>query len=306
VKQSQTMHSQLQRTKNAITGAAVSIGRVLAPAIESFAHAVKWAADLLAGLDEGTRKWVVGIALLVAAIGPAVMIVGKLAAGFVALKAALATVKVLAVMIGTNLVIAIKTLSVALVTTPIGWIILGITALIGIGYLLVKNWDRVKAFLVSMWEGIKSAIGTFIGWVSSAFSAVVGAAMVVWEPLSGFFGTLWDGITGIFEKAWAKIKAIVDKVTGAVDKVTGAIGKVKSWVWGDDDKKAKRDGDKQGRMVERRAMLASRDPARMLGGQQSNATVTVEFENAPRGLRVDQESSGAMVDLSVGYQMVMP
>ncbi|WP_375683144.1 phage tail tape measure protein, partial [Bartonella sp. AP31XZML] len=47
-------------------------------------------------------------------------------------------------------------LGIAIMTTPIGWIIGGIAALVGAGYLLYKNWDTVVSFISNLWDSFYS------------------------------------------------------------------------------------------------------------------------------------------------------
>lgn len=306
-KQNKTMHARSVRLRNSITSAGIAIGEVLEPAVKALADVVQRLAGWLNSLDDGTRKWVVGLALAAAAIGPLIIMVGKLASGIVAIKAAITVLAPMFVLLAAK----VRLLAVTLFTTPIGWIILGITALIAVGYLLIKNWDKVKVFLSLMWDVVKDYIATFIGWVSSVWDSVVSGVSAAWEGLTDFFSGLWDGITGIFEKAWEKIAGIVGKVTGAVDTVIGAAERATSWLFGDDDEGGGNVlapvNDLQRVLANRPGIVDAVNPAfAMAQGANSQAAITVEFANAPRGTRVSQETSGAAVDLSVGYQMVMP
>jgi len=119
---------------------------------------------------------------------------------------------------------------------PIVWIIAGIAAaVVGLGvgaYLMIKHWDKVKAFfgnlgkgmkegILSGVDGVKSVWNGFTGFMSSKFQSLQGflnkiptsllvfvpfvgwAAILIkhWKPISGFFGSLWTGITGVFKSS---------------------------------------------------------------------------------------------------------
>lgn len=76
-------------------------------------------------------------------------------------------------------------LNTAMMANPIGLIITGIGLLIGIGILLYKNWDKIKATAISLWETTKEK---FAGIKDSIMSAM--------QPVLDFFGKLkdkWDG-----------------------------------------------------------------------------------------------------------------
>lgn len=87
-------------------------------------------------------------------------------------------------------------LNAAFIASPIGWIVLAIGALIGIGVLLWKNWDTVKAKAFELWEGIKTAFA----------------------PIGDFF-------KGVFEKAWQGIKGFINWIIGGINKLIKGINK---------------------------------------------------------------------------------
>jgi len=92
MKQEESFSAGLARAKNNVVALAISIGSTLAPAMTAIADLVKNVADAFSNLTEGERQVVVGIAAIVAAAGPILLIFGKLMillpfikAGFVAL-----------------------------------------------------------------------------------------------------------------------------------------------------------------------------------------------------------------------------
>jgi TP901 family phage tail tape measure protein len=85
--QMRTASQQLARLKGQFIIMAAQVGTELFPLIKSFVDkallpAVKW----FKALDPATKKWVVQIGLLVAIIGPLLLIMGKLISSFIALK----------------------------------------------------------------------------------------------------------------------------------------------------------------------------------------------------------------------------
>jgi phage-related protein len=191
------------------------------------------------------------------------------------------------------LISSVYSLGVALLTTPVGWIVGGVAAIAAGVYLLIKNWSSVKAFFRGLWDGVKKIFGAAFEAIKVYFLnfTPLGAIIKHWQPIKEFFVGLWDGITSVFETAWAIIKRIVEKVTGAVDAVTGAVGSVADFLdpFGG--------GGVSLDQVTNQVLNATRAPA-------SEARVTVDFANAPRGTRVAADPrSSADVDFSVGYQM---
>lgn len=79
--------------------------------------------------------------------------------------------------------------------SPIGAIVIGVTALIAAGVLLVKNWDTVKTFFLDTWDSIVQKVKSSVGIISTLISAVTdpfkdfGAGISnIKGRISGFFG----------------------------------------------------------------------------------------------------------------------
>jgi len=247
---------------------AAALGKKLPAAIHKFAGAFLGALDTVGGvLDSLGGIRTVAIALAAVIVGP--------------------------------LVASIYSLGVAILTTPVGWIMAAIAAIAAGVYAIIKNWAPIKAFFGRVWEGIKSAFSAGFEFIKSIFLRYtpIGQVIAAWQPISAFFSSLWDGITAVFEAAWQVIKKIIDKVTGAVDAVVGAVSSV---------------GDAVGSAIDFINPFSSDEPSIstkaanvVMAKSSSQAKITVDFANAPKGTRVSSEQrGGASVDLSVGYQMM--
>ena len=101
-----------------------------------------------------------------------------------------------------TLIKVIRLFSLTLLTTPIGWIILAITALIAIGIALYKNWDTIKAHLISVWNNITSAI-------ANAKENIV----AIWNSITSGISELWD----------TAVNWVVDTFNQALDNITSVI-----------------------------------------------------------------------------------
>ena len=99
---------------------------------------------------------------------------------------ALAAVKILK--FASDTITAVKTvqqfLHVAGMFVSTNPIVLGVTAAIAAGALLIANWDKVKATALSLWEGAKQVFGGIRDSVTGAFDTAK-------ETVSGFFD--WIG-----------------------------------------------------------------------------------------------------------------
>jgi len=73
------LEGQLTLLKSALEGLAISIGEILMPYVKSAVEHIQKLVDKFNGLDDGTKKTIVTIALIIAAIGPLLLIFGILA-----------------------------------------------------------------------------------------------------------------------------------------------------------------------------------------------------------------------------------
>ena len=71
------LSGQLTILKSALEGLAISIGELLLPYIKAIVNGIQSFVDWLNSLDEGVKKVIVTVGLIVAALGPMLIIVGK-------------------------------------------------------------------------------------------------------------------------------------------------------------------------------------------------------------------------------------
>lgn len=89
--------------------------------------------------------------------------------------------------------------ALAFLTSPIGLVVLAITALIAIGVLLWKNWDTVKQKGSELWKFLTDGFWSFVG------------------ALKNIGGKIYDALKEPFENAWNTIKGIMDRIKDALD-----------------------------------------------------------------------------------------
>lgn len=136
---------------------------------------VVWLVQQAAALGVTSAAWIHNTAMMV--VNKAGMVASAVASG-VATGATAA------------LTAAQWALNAAFVATPIGWIVLGLAAVVAAGVALYKNWDTVKAKAGEVWNSIKTAFGGIRDSIVNAFSAAK-------EKVAGFFSWLNQKIESV-------------------------------------------------------------------------------------------------------------
>lgn len=127
-----------------------------------------WLAKQVVALGAASAAWIHNTAMMV--VNKAGMVASAVASGVAAGATAALTA-------------AQWALNAAFVATPIGWVVLGLAAIVAAGVALYKNWDTVKAKAGEVWNSIKTAFGGIRDSITGAFSAAK-------DKVAGFFSWL--------------------------------------------------------------------------------------------------------------------
>lgn len=181
------LQGQLTILKSALEGLAISFGELLMPAIKQIVGWIQSFVDWLNGLDEGTKKTVVTIALLVAALAPVLIVIGKVISAVGTIMTIVPKIAgVINVVKG-----AFAALNVTMLANPIVLIIAAIAALVAAFIYLWNNCDSFRQFWIDLWENVKQV------------------AMTVWNAIKDFFSQVWEAIKTIFSVVFEVIKTLV-------------------------------------------------------------------------------------------------
>tara|TARA_R110002012_G_scaffold262685_5_gene444983 strand:+ start:2625 stop:4403 length:1779 start_codon:yes stop_codon:yes gene_type:complete len=201
--------------------------------IQLVGTAVSWAADRVGGFGNliAILAGLLAGRFLIALIqsGMAVLALGRQLAVFAArgvFLAATALVSLTRGLIGLAaravpaMIAGLRVLSIALLTTPIGWIITGITAVAGLAYLLYRNWDTVGPWFRDMWEGIKEFFSQGIGDIVKDLLSFSPAALLL------------RGIDEVFELFGARPLTDIgrDWISGLWSGIEERWGQLTSWL----------------------------------------------------------------------------
>uniref|UniRef100_UPI004025667E phage tail tape measure protein n=1 Tax=Dialister sp. TaxID=1955814 RepID=UPI004025667E len=193
---SETTANSLQLAKNNMEAFKIAIGNGLIPAmtpmISLLTQGVKWVSGIaqeFPGAASVLGTTAVSIAIFCGAVGALSTLAGTVqtVATFVqwAKEAGLAT------RIWTGIQWA---WNAAMTANPVGVVIMGIAALIAIGYVLYQNWDTISSFAATMWEGGKQAIADFCGTISNKVAEVCDWVQGKWQALKDFLSHPIDAL----------------------------------------------------------------------------------------------------------------
>lgn len=109
-------------------------------------------------------------------------------------------------------------------TSPIGLVVLAIAAVIAIGVLLYKNWDKVKEVAETVWNALASFFAGVLSGIQQAFltalSFIKSIWTTVWNAISSFFKNIWNGILSFVRSAGATIRNVI---SGAMRKIQSVV-----------------------------------------------------------------------------------
>ena len=161
-----------------------SVGTILAPVLEKIAGAISKVTEKLRNLSPEQQETILKIVGVVAALAPAIIIIGKLVSGIGSVVSVLGTV-------------------VGVLGGPLT---LAIGAVIAIGIVLWKNWDKIKAVaitvkdaVVNAWNNLKAKVGDAIENVKSKIDTLKSKIDSIKQKFNDFKDTVtrvWDTIKG--------------------------------------------------------------------------------------------------------------
>lgn len=171
------------------------------------------------GLQDFLGKATVGILAVITAIKIAIPIVQGVIAIIGIVKGAIAAVGAV----------------IGFLTSPIGLVIAAIVALISIGVLLYKNWDKIKQFASDVWNKVSAAFNAGIEKVKAFMSGVIDFIKSNWQsllllivnPFAGAFKLLYDNCEGFRNF----VNQFLEKIKAAWEAVWNGIKSFFEGIW---------------------------------------------------------------------------
>ena len=228
------LEGQLTILKSQLQELAISFGDLLMPAVRSIVSGLQGMVDVLNAMPDGVKRVIMIVALLAAALGPVLIIIGKT-------LSAIGTIMTWAPKLA-GAISAVKgafaALSPTMMANPIAIVIAAIAALVATFIYLWNTNEEFRQFWIRLWNEIKevavqvwTAVSQFL---VSAWNGIRNTAVAVWNGIRDFFSGLWAGIKTLFITvvtaistflvgAWNGIRATVMAVWNAISAFLGSV-----------------------------------------------------------------------------------
>jgi phage-related minor tail protein len=257
------LSGQLTTLQSALQELAIAFGEILMPYIRKAAEVIQGFVEKLNGMSEGQKKVVATIALIVAAIGPLLIMVGKVATGISAITGLFSKMKTLTTItsiigklkgaftalfgvIAANPVIAVIAAIVAalvLLYTKCEWFRDVVNAVVQkiVSFFtetIPQAWNSVVTFFAGVpawWSGIWQQVSDFFAniWTTMmqnpVISGIVTTITTLWQNAVNTLQNIWQGLVTMAQGAWELLKnTILAPVILLIDLVTGNFDKLKT------------------------------------------------------------------------------
>lgn len=305
---------QMQRLSAVMTGVRNSIGAAVLPQLTKLGEQFQtlfvqyrpqieaFATDFAAKLPERIEKLTAFLGDLWDGIQPVINAVGWMVDTFGVANVILGA---LGALIGGWLLTslyalgtAIYGIGAALLATPIGWFILGITAIAGLAAVVYKNWGNIVAFFSEKWAGVKAAFS----------DGIINGMWKLWQEYNPVT-LMMEGFNGLvrYLTGWDLGAILREKMIAAVAAIQGALPDWAKELFGIEGASAVSGPATAGAAhpVAQRAAQIGQQAAQ--GMKPQEVLVRVDMNNLPAGTKVQTAGSqGAKFDTNLGYSMMAP
>ena len=198
---------QIEAVKGAIETIAIQIGDILMPTIRNVVAKIQEWADAFVAADEDTKKTIITIAGVVAAIGPLLLggakliqVAKSIAGAFRNLKGIMSAIKV--AMGGPTLAIAA--------------VVAAVVALVAAFKHLWETNEAFRVSIIDIWTEIKNTLGRFIESVKERLAGMG----ITFESVGTAIKTVWEGfcefLVPVFKNAFQQISDFLTAATNII------------------------------------------------------------------------------------------
>lgn len=220
------LNGQLTILKSQLEELAISFGEMLMPVIRKVVTAVQGFVDKLNNMDEAQRKTIISIGLVIAALGPFLVILGTVISTVGKSMKAYATAAkgikklMVAVMSGTGI---FGKLGAALggISAPVLAVVAVIAVLVAAFTHLWKTNDGFRENIIATWTQIKETVSNFcqgivdrLNSLGFEFSSITEVLKAVWDGFCNLLGPVFEGA---FRFISDTLSTVLDVILNTVD-----------------------------------------------------------------------------------------
>ncbi|WP_018659231.1 phage tail tape measure protein [Allofustis seminis] len=212
---------QLEELSSAAEELAISFGDMMVPVIRKVVEGIQAFIDKLNGMSEEQKQVVLTIGLIVAALGPFLVILGTVISkvgiamqAFVKLAGGFSKFKL--VLTGSSGVVGKLATALTGITAPITAVI-GVVA--GLVAAFVTLWNTNEEFrnsMIEIWTSIQNTISSFVQGIKERLEALNIDFTGLVETLKALWMGLCDLLAPLFEGAFLLIATILETTLGAL------------------------------------------------------------------------------------------
>ena len=214
---------QLTILKSQLQELAISFGEILMPAIRSIVSRIQGLIDKFNALSPATKETIVKVALVAAALGPLLVVVGKTMVGVGKLMQFISNLPT--IIAGAKAAFSSFGAVIGDISAPVVAVIAVVAALVAAFVHLWKTNDEFRAKITAIWEQIKSIFSGFcqgivdrINALGFDFKNITEVIKAVWDGLCKFLKPIFEGqfqqIANIFKAVTNIILSILDIFVG--------------------------------------------------------------------------------------------
>ncbi|MEE3451236.1 MAG: phage tail tape measure protein [Acutalibacteraceae bacterium] len=224
------LSGQFTILKSQLQELAISFGEVLLPKIKKLVSWLQGVVDKLNKLSPQARSTIAVVSLIVASIGPLLIVIGSLigmvGSAMVNFKKLHGSVKGFpSVMTKLSGVLSKVGAAIGGVSAPVLIAVAAIAVLVAAFVHLWKNNEGFRNKMIAIWDGIVEKVKSFVEAVKQKFAAVgidfqtvVDCLKGIWDAFCNFLAPIFEGV---FQQISNVLSAALDVILGLVDVFIG-------------------------------------------------------------------------------------
>ena len=234
------LSGQITILKSTLEGIAIQIGDILMPMVRSLVAKLQSWATWFSNLDTGTKELIVKIGLFVAALGPALVILGTVISKTgVALQAfSKLGIKITALISKSGgLTGALGKVGAAIggISAPVVAVVAIIGTLVAAFITLWNTNEEFRSNIIAIWDGIRQKFAEFGQAITDRLNALGFDFQSITDVLKAIWNGFCEVLAPVFEGAFKVISAVLgtvlDVIVGLLDVFIGLFTGNWSQLW---------------------------------------------------------------------------